>query len=87
LASAADIWIQRGYGPAVTSILEALFRGADYKKVATAVYPEGAFMSLTSDCAGSYANGGVMRIAPVGVAFRLKNCHNLEFIVSKKCHC
>ena len=49
----------RGYGPAVTNILKALLHGANYKMTATMVYPE-----------GSYANGGVMRIAPVGLAFR-----------------
>jgi poly(ADP-ribose) glycohydrolase ARH3 len=50
---------RRGYGPAVSQILGMLCAGADYRTTGRAVYPE-----------GSYANGGAMRIAPVGLAFR-----------------
>jgi poly(ADP-ribose) glycohydrolase ARH3 len=50
---------RRGYGPAVSKILAMLSSGADYRTTGRAVYPE-----------GSFANGGAMRIAPVGLAFR-----------------
>jgi poly(ADP-ribose) glycohydrolase ARH3 len=50
---------RRGYGPAVSKILGMLCEGADYRTMGRAVYPE-----------GSYANGGAMRIAPIGLAFR-----------------
>ena len=50
---------RRGYGPSVTKILEMLLEGADYRLTGTSVH-EG----------GSYGNGGAMRIAPVGLAFR-----------------
>lgn len=50
---------RRGYGPAVSKILALLAAGGDYRTTGRAVYPE-----------GSYANGGAMRIAPVGLAFR-----------------
>jgi poly(ADP-ribose) glycohydrolase ARH3 len=50
---------RRGYGPAVSKILAMLGAGADYRTTGRAVYPE-----------GSFANGGAMRIAPVGLAFR-----------------
>jgi poly(ADP-ribose) glycohydrolase ARH3 len=50
---------RRGYGPAVSRILVMLSGGADYRTTGRAVYPE-----------GSFANGGAMRIAPVGLAFR-----------------
>jgi len=50
---------RRGYGPAVSKVLQMLCEGADYRTTGRAVYPE-----------GSFANGGAMRIAPVGLAFR-----------------
>jgi poly(ADP-ribose) glycohydrolase ARH3 len=50
---------RRGYGPAVSKVLAMLQAGSDYRKTGRAVYPE-----------GSFANGGAMRIAPVGLAFR-----------------
>jgi poly(ADP-ribose) glycohydrolase ARH3 len=50
---------RRGYGPAVSKILAMLDAGSDYRHTGRAVYPE-----------GSFANGGAMRIAPVGLAFR-----------------
>jgi poly(ADP-ribose) glycohydrolase ARH3 len=50
---------RRGYGPAVTRILMMLSEGADYRLTGRAIYPE-----------GSFANGGAMRIAPVGLSFR-----------------
>ena len=49
----------RGYGRATKQVLEALNEGADYRYTGTLMIPT-----------GSYANGGVMRIAPVGIAFR-----------------
>ena len=49
----------RGYGPAVSKVLTMLCRGADYRTTGRAIYPE-----------GSFANGGAMRIAPVGLVFR-----------------
>lgn len=49
---------RRGYGPAVSHILSMLEAGHDYRNTGRAVYPE-----------GSFANGGAMRIAPVGLAF------------------
>jgi ADP-ribosylglycohydrolase len=50
---------RRGYGPAVSQILSMLCSGADYRSTGRVIYPE-----------GSFANGGAMRIAPVGLAFR-----------------
>jgi poly(ADP-ribose) glycohydrolase ARH3 len=50
---------RRGYGPAVSKVLTLLGSGHDYRETGRAVYP-----------GGSYANGGAMRIAPVGLAFR-----------------
>jgi poly(ADP-ribose) glycohydrolase ARH3 len=50
---------RRGYGPAVSKVLAMLEAGRDYRHTGRAVYPE-----------GSFANGGAMRIAPVGLAFR-----------------
>ncbi|MFZ4624376.1 MAG: ADP-ribosylglycohydrolase family protein [Rhodoferax sp.] len=50
---------RRGYGPSVSQILNMLAGGAHYRTTGRAVYPQ-----------GSFANGGAMRIAPVGLAFR-----------------
>lgn len=50
---------RRGYGPSVSQILNMLAAGADFRTTGRAVHPQ-----------GSYANGGAMRIAPVGLAFR-----------------
>ena len=50
---------QRGYGPSVSKLLHMLAGGADYRTTGRAIHPE-----------GSYANGGAMRIGPVGLAFR-----------------
>jgi poly(ADP-ribose) glycohydrolase ARH3 len=50
---------RRGYGPAVSKVLTMLSDGADYRITGRPVYPE-----------GSFANGGAMRIAPVGLAYR-----------------
>jgi poly(ADP-ribose) glycohydrolase ARH3 len=50
---------RRGYGPAVSKVLIMLCAGADYRVTGRAVYPE-----------GSFANGGAMRIGPVGLAYR-----------------
>lgn len=50
---------RRGYGPSAYQSLEALNTGADYRATGRLVHPD-----------GSYGNGGAMRIAPVGLAFR-----------------
>jgi len=50
---------RRGYGPSVSQILNMLVEGADFRTTGRAIHPQ-----------GSYANGGAMRIAPVGLAFR-----------------
>ena len=50
---------RRGYGPAISKILAMLAKGADCRSTGRAVYPD-----------GSFGNGGPMRIAPVGLAFR-----------------
>ncbi|ELR19104.1 ADPribosylglycohydrolase superfamily protein [Acanthamoeba castellanii str. Neff] len=50
----------RGYPPTAQAVLKAIGQdGADYRKTGTIAFPD-----------GSYANGGAMRIAPVGLAFR-----------------
>jgi poly(ADP-ribose) glycohydrolase ARH3 len=49
----------RGYGPAASKVLALLSAGADYRITGRAVQRE-----------GSFGNGGAMRIAPVGLAFR-----------------
>ena len=49
----------RGYGGTTKKILKALSQGVDYRTTGTLFLP-----------GGSFANGGVMRIAPIGVAFR-----------------
>jgi poly(ADP-ribose) glycohydrolase ARH3 len=53
-----DLW--RRYGPGTAMILR-VFREhpAEWRSVATAMFPH-----------GSYGNGGAMRVAPVGLAFR-----------------
>jgi poly(ADP-ribose) glycohydrolase ARH3 len=50
---------RRGYGPSVSKILDLLAGGADFRMTGRAIHLQ-----------GSYANGGAMRIAPVGLAFR-----------------
>jgi poly(ADP-ribose) glycohydrolase ARH3 len=50
---------RRGYGPAVSKVMAMLAAGSDPRNTGRAVYRE-----------GSFANGGAMRIAPVGLAFR-----------------
>jgi poly(ADP-ribose) glycohydrolase ARH3 len=62
---------RRGYGPAVSKILAMLREGADYRTTGTAIYSE-----------GSYANGGAMRIAPVGLAFRHASDQSLREAVN-----
>ncbi len=60
----ADFFVsepRRGYGPAAAKALEMICSGTPgiYKKTGTLTFKE-----------GSYGNGGAMRIAPVGLAFR-----------------
>jgi poly(ADP-ribose) glycohydrolase ARH3 len=50
---------RRGYGPSASQILNMLAEGANFRTSGRAIHPQ-----------GSYANGGAMRIAPVGLAFR-----------------
>eukprot|EP01121_Diplochlamys_sp_Union-15-3_P013282 TRINITY_DN409_c0_g1_i4.p1 TRINITY_DN409_c0_g1~~TRINITY_DN409_c0_g1_i4.p1 ORF type:complete len:346 (-),score=65.15 TRINITY_DN409_c0_g1_i4:86-988(-) len=49
----------RGYPPSAMRVMQAVFDGEDYKTTGTICFPE-----------GSFANGGAMRIGPVGLAFR-----------------
>lgn len=49
----------RGYGGGAHTVLRALQTGANYRHTGRMVFPD-----------GSYANGGAMRIAPVGLAYR-----------------
>ena len=49
----------RGYGGGAHVVMQALREGADHRVTGRLVFPE-----------GSYANGGAMRIAPVGLAYR-----------------
>ena len=59
----------RGYGGSACETLTALRDGAvDYTSSGTRGFPE-----------GSFANGGAMRIAPVGLAYRSKlSCTSLN---------
>jgi len=49
----------RGYGVAAHRVMQALKHGADYRGTGRLQFPE-----------GSFGNGGAMRIAPVGLAYR-----------------
>ena len=49
----------RGYGGAAHRVMQALAKGADYRGTGRLQFPE-----------GSFGNGGAMRIAPVGLAYR-----------------
>jgi poly(ADP-ribose) glycohydrolase ARH3 len=50
---------RRGYGAAAHRVMGALLNGADYRKTGRMQFPD-----------GSFGNGGAMRIAPVGLAYR-----------------
>jgi poly(ADP-ribose) glycohydrolase ARH3 len=50
---------KRGYPDTAMQVMKAVLQGVDYRKTGTLSFPT-----------GSFANGGAMRIAPVGVAFR-----------------
>mmetsp|Transcript_6493 Transcript_6493/g.24137 ORF Transcript_6493/g.24137 Transcript_6493/m.24137 type:complete len:664 (-) Transcript_6493:21-2012(-) len=50
---------KRGYGASASKVIQLLKDGGDYQVTGRVYFPE-----------GSYANGGAMRIAPVGIAFR-----------------
>lgn len=63
---------ERGYGKATKKILRALDKGADYCSTGTLFLP-----------AGSFANGGAMRISPVGLAFRNASDADLRKAVSE----
>ena len=49
----------RGYGGAAHRVMRALRNGADYRGTGVLEFPD-----------GSFGNGGAMRIAPVGLAYR-----------------
>lgn len=49
----------RGYGTVAHRVMQELQQGADYRETGRLQFPE-----------GSFANGGAMRIAPVGLAYR-----------------
>ncbi|KAJ4455705.1 putative ADPribosylglycohydrolase superfamily protein [Paratrimastix pyriformis] len=49
----------RGYAKGAALTLQRLYDGWDFRKTGRSVFPQ-----------GSYANGGCMRISPVGLAFR-----------------
>ncbi len=49
----------RGYGGAAHRVMRALRQGADYRGTGRLQFPD-----------GSFGNGGAMRIAPVGLAYR-----------------
>lgn len=49
----------RGYGGGAAQVLQALRAGADFRRTGRSQFAD-----------GSYGNGGAMRIAPVGLAFR-----------------
>ncbi|KAK9824227.1 hypothetical protein WJX72_008668 [[Myrmecia] bisecta] len=67
---------ERGYGRAAAQVLFALRAGADHRATATASFPE-----------GSFANGGAMRIAPVGLAYRNASPAVLEQAVREALLC
>lgn len=50
---------KRGYGATAHRVMGALLNGADYRKTGRIEFPN-----------GSFGNGGAMRIAPVGLAYR-----------------
>jgi poly(ADP-ribose) glycohydrolase ARH3 len=50
---------RRGYGAAAHHVMRALQSGADCRQTGRSQFPQ-----------GSFGNGGVMRIAPVGLAYR-----------------
>lgn len=50
---------QRGYGATAHKVMGALQNGADYRKTGHIEFPK-----------GSFGNGGAMRIAPIGLAYR-----------------
>jgi len=49
----------RGYGGAAHRVMQVLRRGGDYRGTGRLQFPE-----------GSFGNGGAMRIAPIGLAYR-----------------
>ena len=50
---------RRGYGSAAHKVMGALLNGADYRQTGRMEFPN-----------GSFGNGGAMRIAPIGLAYR-----------------
>ena len=50
---------RRGYGATAHRVMGALLNGADYRKTGRIEFPN-----------GSFGNGGAMRIAPIGLAYR-----------------
>ncbi|KAF6259861.1 ADP-ribosylation/Crystallin J1 [Scenedesmus sp. NREL 46B-D3] len=67
---------QRGYGGSAVKILTRLSQGADPATTATQFLP-----------GGSFANGGAMRIAPVGLAYRNADAATLQQAVEAALLC
>jgi poly(ADP-ribose) glycohydrolase ARH3 len=67
---------ERGYGGAAHGVLQALREGADYRRTGRQQYPE-----------GSFGNGGAMRIAPVGLAYRHASERTLYYAVKEALVC
>jgi poly(ADP-ribose) glycohydrolase ARH3 len=57
----------RGYGGGAHAVMKALKQGADYRKTGVMIFKD-----------GSYANGGAMRIAPVGLVYGNKTNEELR---------
>jgi poly(ADP-ribose) glycohydrolase ARH3 len=49
----------RGYPNSAIAVLKSIKEGMDYKETGTMIFPD-----------GSFANGGAMRISPIGLTFR-----------------
>jgi len=53
---------KRGYPGSAQAVIKAILKGEDYNKTGTICFPD-----------GSFANGGAMKISPIGLAFRNAN--------------
>lgn len=70
----SKFWIKkpkRGYPDSAQSVLKAILKGADYLKTGNLVFHD-----------GSFANGGAMKISPIGIAFR--NATDDELLLATK---
>ncbi|MCD6571462.1 MAG: ADP-ribosylglycohydrolase family protein [Deltaproteobacteria bacterium] len=66
----------RGYGWGASLILKSLKKGADYRQTGRSQFRQ-----------GSFANGGAMRIAPVGLVYRDKEDNDLRRAVYNAIMC